>query len=184
MAVQGKAYTVEQFERFLAQPENADRLFELVDGEIVEKMVTQEHGILAGNFVTELNLFLRDHPLGRVSVETRHRFAGDRDNDRLPDVSYIADLSKPVVRKGAVLSLPDLAVEIKSPDDGFKQMRAKARYYLAHGTALVWLVFPEQRVIEVYTPDDEFVLGEDETLTGGDLLPGFAVPVRDLFRSL
>ena len=184
MAVQKQAYSVAQFEEFIARPENEDRLFELIDGEIVEKVVTQQHGIIAAEFATELNLWLRQNPIGRVAVEARHRPADDDENDRLPDVSFVADLSKAVVREGAVLSMPDLAVEIKSPSDSFKKMREKARYYLANGARLVWLAFPEQRIIEVYTPDDEFVLSEDEMLKGGDVLPGFAVAVRDVFRNV
>ena len=184
MAVQKEAITVTEFEAFLTRPENRDRPFELVNGEIVEKMVTQEHGILAGNLVTEINLYLRKNPIGRVAVEARHRPADDNENDRLPDVSFVADLSKEVVRKGAALFMPDLAIEIKSPDDSFKKMRETARFYLANGTKMVWLVFPEQRVIEVYTLDDEFVVGENGTLSGGDVLPGFSLAVRDLFKNI
>lgn len=184
MAVEKQVYTVADFENFISLPENRERLFELIDGEIVEKMVTQEHGILAATFATYLNVHVWQNPTGRVAVEARHRPINDNTNDRLPDVSFVSDLTKPVVRKGAVLFMPDLAIEIKSPDDTFKQMRATARYYIAHGVKLVWLVFPEQRVIEVYTPDDEFVLGEDEILTGGDVLPGFSLNVRDLFKNI
>jgi Uma2 family endonuclease len=184
MAVQKQVYSIAQFEEFIARPENEERLFELIDGEIVEKVVTQAHGIVAANFATHLNLYAWQRPIGRVAVEARHRPADDDENDRLPDVSFVADMSKAVVREGAVLSMPDLAIEIKSPSDSLRKMREKARYYLANGTKLVWLAFPEQRVIEVYTPADEYILGEDEILTGGDVLPGFAVPVRDLFRNI
>lgn len=184
MAVQRKVITVSEFENFIMQPAHEERLFELIDGEIVEKMATQQHGILAGNFVTHLNIFLWANPIGRVAVEARHRVPGDDENDRLPDVSFTSDLSKPVVDKGAVLSMPDLAIEIKSPTDSLKKVRNKARYYLANGSKLVWVVLPDQRVIEVYTSVDEFVLSEDETLTGGEVLPGFAVSVRDLFRNI
>jgi Uma2 family endonuclease len=184
MTVQKQVVTVREFEDFIARPENRDRLFELIDGEIVEKMVTQEHGILAGNFVTFLNLWLWQNPIGRVAVEARYRPIDKEENDRLPDVSFVADLSKEVVRKGAALFMPDLAIEIKSPDDSFRKMRETARFYLANGVKMVWLVFPEQRVIEVYTLDDEFVVGENGTLTGGDVLPGFSVAVRDLFKNI
>jgi Uma2 family endonuclease len=60
-------------------------------------------------------------------------------------------------------------------------MRDKARYYLANGVRLVWLVFPEQKVVEVYTPDDEYVVGENEALNGGDVLPGFTLAVSSIF---
>jgi Uma2 family endonuclease len=77
------------------------------------------------------------------------------------------------VKEGGVPEMPDLAVEIKSPDDSVRQMRDKAAYYLANGAEMVWLVFPAQRLVEVYTPDDEVqILVEGDVLTAGDLLPG------------
>ena len=78
--------------------------------------------------------------------------------------------------------LPDLAVEIKSPDDTVKEMREKAAYYLAHGVRLVWLVYPHKRLVEVYRPDaDVEILAVGDVLTGGEVLPGFSIPVADVF---
>jgi Uma2 family endonuclease len=183
MVVGRKTITVSEFEKFLAAPENRERLFELVNGEIVEKVVTQKHGIIAAFFATELNLYLRQNKIGRVGVEVRHQAAGDAENDRLPDVSFTRDLDKPVTEVGAVPYMPDLAIEIKSPDDTIKGMREKARYYLAHGSRLVWLVFPEKRIVEVYSPTEEQVLTENDTLTGGEVLPGFSLAVRSIFEA-
>jgi Uma2 family endonuclease len=77
--------------------------------------------------------------------------------------------------------MPDLAVEVKSPSDSVRQLREKAEYYLQHGTRLVWLIFPAQRIIEVYTLDEVEILIEGDSLTGGDVLPGFSMPVADVF---
>ena len=78
--------------------------------------------------------------------------------------------------------MPDLAVEIKSPSDSGRQMREKAEYYLANGARLVWLVYPQKRLIEAYSLDaDVEILLEDDTLTGGDVLPGFASAVAEVF---
>jgi Uma2 family endonuclease len=64
-------------------------------------------------------------------------------------------------------------------------MRDTAAYYLANGSRLVWLVYPNYRLIEVYRPDaDIVILGEEDTLTGGDVLPGFELPVREVFADL
>ena len=181
MAIEHKT-TITEFETFLAAPENCERLFELIDGKIVEKAVTQEHGIIAGFFVTELNLYLRRHKIGRVGVEVRHHSVGDEENDRLPDVSFTRDLDKPITKVGAVPYMPDLAIEIKSPEDTYKGMRAKARYYLAHGSRLVWLVFPDKRIVEVYSASEEQILTESDTLTGGEVLPEFSLVVRKYLR--
>lgn len=179
MVTTGKLYTRTDFEGFITRPENRERLFELIDGEIVEKMPTELHGAIAGNIVTDLNLYLRGNRIGRAATEARHSV--EDANDYLPDVSFILDISRPAVEAGVIPRMPDLAVEIKSPTDSLKGLRQKARYYLEHGSRLVWLVLPQHKLVEVYTPDEEYVLGEDEQLLGGDLLPGFVLPVKNIF---
>ncbi len=89
-----------------------------------------------------------------------------------------------MVTKGAVPRFPDLAVEVKSPGDSYRQMREKAAYYLANGTKLVWLVYPEKRLVEVYRADGDIqILTGDDTLDGGDVLPGFSMTVSDIFKA-
>lgn len=173
--------TVEAFERLLRLPENRDRLLELIDGKIVEKMPTEEHGFIAAILATLLNNFVLPRKLGIVAVEARHRIPTDRRNSRLPDVSFRYG-NGPLVREGAVPRMPDLAIEIQSPDDTVKAMREKAAYYLANGVRLVWLIFPQKRYVEVYRPcaEMEIFFGRD-LLDGGDLLPGFTLPVQELF---
>jgi Uma2 family endonuclease len=87
-----------------------------------------------------------------------------------------------MVKRGSVPEMPDLAVEIQSPDQPLKMLREKARYFLAHGTRIFWLVLPDKQLVEVYTPTDEQVLNVEDTLSGGDVLPGFTLAVRDIFR--
>ena len=186
LAVQPNLYTVDEFERFIDLPENADRRFELIDGRIVEKVPTEEHGAIVVNISTELKLFARQQqPPDRVTVEPRHSPEGDDINDRLPDVAYTtAARAKPITRKGAVPQMPDLVVEVKSPSDSFTQIRAKANYYLENGARMVWLVFPDRHVVEVYTEDGELLkLSErdNDVLDGGDYLPGFRMSLRDVF---
>jgi Uma2 family endonuclease len=183
MVVQKKLYTVEEFEEFIALPENADRLFELIHGEIVEDMPTELHGYIALKLGARILAYVEDHQLGRVTVEARHRVSEDDHNVRIPDIAFTSkDRALPMVTEGSVPQLPDLVVEIKSPSDAYIGMREKADYYLAHGTRMVWLIFPEKNMIEVYEPDqDVVILLEDETLDGGDVLPGFTLPVRSVF---
>lgn len=172
--------TVEAFEALLRLPQNRDRKLELVEGELVEKMPTEEHGWIVAVLTTLLMNFVRERKIGRVLVETRYRSADDPHNSRIPDVSF-RQSNEPLVTQGAVMQYPDLAVEVQSPADTVKAMREKARFYLANGSKLVWLVFPSQRIIEVYSVEVEAILTEHDTLSGGDLLPDFSVPVRDLF---
>lgn len=184
MVLERQRVTVGEFERFIAQPDNRERRFELIHGEIVEKaMPTQTHGRLAANYVIELGIYLKQNPLGFVEIEVRYRPEGDRYNDRLPDVSIVLDAATPAVVKGAVDKMPDIAVEVKSPDDSLTKLREKIAFYLANGTKLGLLFYPEKRLLEVYpVGEDAYTLTENDTLEGGDLLPGFSVPVRDFFR--
>jgi Uma2 family endonuclease len=181
MVIQDKSYPLDEFEDFIALPENRDRLFELINGEIVEKMPTQQHGIITLNIGGEVRTHVKQNNLGRVGVEVRHQMPGDKFNSRLPDISFYADTTTPVVERGAMLRMPDLAIEIKSPDDSLKEMAEKAAYYLANGSRVVWLVYPEQRLVEVLTSDDRQLLTETDTLDGGSVLPGFQMAVRDIF---
>jgi len=184
MTFQERLYTVQEFENFIAQPENLDRLFELIDGEIVEKMPTEEHSLVIGNIYMPLRLFSDTHDLGRVAFEVRRKIVGDNHNARLPDVEFTSKARLlPVVKKGAVPQMPDLAVEVKSPDDSFVEMREKANYYLKNGAKIVWLVFPDRQQIEVHTNDAAVrTLGINDELDGGDILPGFKLALRDIFR--
>lgn len=177
-----KLYTLEDFEAFTNLPENRGRLFELIDGEIKEKMPTQRHGMIVALIVTFLVSFVRPRNLGRVAVEVRHRMPDDDHNAHLPDVSYYADTDSPVVEQGVVPHMPDLAIEVKSPDDTYQEMRDKAAYYLANGSQMVWLVYPEKRFVEVYRKGvDLEILNEVETIEGKPLLVGFTLPVKDIF---
>lgn len=172
--------TLDEFEAFIAQPDNAERLFELIHGEIVEKMPTEEHGELALLIGSKVRDFAVKHRLGRVGVEVRHRLPNDTENSRLPDVSFIAGKRKSV-KQGSVPQMPDLAIEIKSPDDSLKELRARAEYYLANGTKLVWIFDPRKRIVIRLSPDDEQILVEGDVLDGEDILPGFALPLSEVF---
>jgi Uma2 family endonuclease len=177
--------TVERFEQFLSESSSQDRLFELIEGQITEKVPTREHGIIAANFVTELNLWQRLHgSVGYAAVEARHRPPGDPYNDRLPDVSLVFGFDHPVETQGPALYMPDVCIEIQPPDNTPRQMSDKALFDLSHGTKLVWLVYPAQRMIEVLTATDRYFVQATEVLEGGDLLPGFAVAVAQFFPTV
>ncbi|MBL8146404.1 MAG: Uma2 family endonuclease [Anaerolineae bacterium] len=104
-------------------------------------MPTELHGIIVANLIAALWLVIKAGGCGRVGAEIRNRMPGDEHNARQPDVSYFADDSRPIVERGAVSRMPDIAAELKSPDDSYKVMREKADYYLANGAHLVWLIF-------------------------------------------
>ncbi len=181
MTIQEFVMTAEAFETFLRERPNDDRRFELIHGTVVEKMSpTQEHGFVALNIGAELRNHAKNTAIGSASVETAHKSQDDDYNYRIPDVSFVTEGE--LVKQGAVPRMPALAVEIKSPDDTFAELREKANYYLTHGAKLVWLVFPGKQRVEVHAAGQAVVtLEADDTLTGGNVLTGFAITVRELF---
>lgn len=185
MAIQQKQQlsSVEDFEVFIARSENRRRLFELRQGEIVEKMPTGEHGYIASVMTAAIFNYLAQHPIGYVLVETRFRPAGDTANDRIPDIAF-STRKEVIVRRGPAPGMPDLAIEIKSPDDSLKEMFETAQYYLAHGAGLVWLVHPEKRLVIVITLHTTDILTEGDMLDGGEVLPGFQLSVRQIFPDM
>jgi Uma2 family endonuclease len=177
--------TVAEFEAFEALPENQDRRFDLVNAEIVEKFPTQLHGLVVGNVCSQVGMYLRRNRIGRVYIKARYRMPDDEHNARIPDLSYVSDLSREVVENGSAPYMPDLAVEVKSPDDTYDQMREKADYYLKNGSKLVWLIYPEKRLVEVRSAKTGTdILTIDDTLDGGDVLPGFKLPVKAIFSDV
>ncbi|GAB4521205.1 MAG: Uma2 family endonuclease [Anaerolineae bacterium] len=167
-----------EFDTFLRQ--HPDGLFELIHREIIEKMPTEEQGVLAAPLITELTLFTRQ--IGRGRVMTDVRYWADPFNDRLPDIALTFDTARPVVTEGAVTQFPDLIVEIKSPDDTYLGLREKAAFYLKQGVRMVWLVFPEKKLVENYQSEQDVqILTLEEALTGDDVLPGFTLSLKTLF---
>lgn len=180
MNVQLAKITVEEFEQFLRTPTHTHEAYELIEGTIAEKMPTEEHGQIVLIIGAAILAYLKANPIGRVGVEVRHRVIDDLYNDRLPDLS-VRITDGPAITQGAVPGMPDLAVEVQSPDDTLKQLSDKAAYYLANGSRAVWLVYTEKRLVEVLTASSRQLLGIGETVKGGDILAGFNLPVSEIF---
>ena len=77
--------------------------------------------------------------------------------------------------------MPDLAIEVKSPDDSNTELREKALFYLKNGTRVVILAFPAQRRLEIYSEAAVETLNINDTFDGSDVLPDFSLAVRDIF---
>lgn len=186
MAIQKKLYSLEEFERFADSSENREKLLELIDGEIFEKMPTEEHGVVALNIGSAVKLHVKkNHLAGHVGVEVRHRNPVDKRNARIPDVSFRAT-DEAAVQRGSVPAMPDLAVEILSPDDEYQDMLEKARFYLHNGSRLVWLAYPKLRTVTSCWLSDDGVMQTrthdiNSTLDGGDVLTDFKLTVKDVF---
>lgn len=179
---QTKPMTVEAFMTFIQQPENEGRRFELIDGEIVEKMPTQLHALIANLLNAVFYLYFQQHPIGWAFSELRINLPDDELNDTIPDISVVLKAGREFNPNEPLTFMPDLAVEIKSPTDSLIKMRKKANYYLENGSKVVWLVDTQRQKVEVYTVDDTEILGSGDVLAIDDLLPDFKLPVSDLWK--
>ena len=164
--------------------ERESRLCELVDGVLVEKTVGIYESYLAARLVQVLTEFVRERRLGIVlGADGMMRLTPGV--VRIPDASFVSWRLLPgrrVPRVPIADFAPDLAVEVVSPSNTAREMERKRREYLASGTRLVWYVLPESREVHVYTVDRQHVLTIDQELSGGDVLPGFTLPLRQLFE--
>jgi Uma2 family endonuclease len=163
------------------------RLFELVDGVLVEKVMGYWESVLAVELGRLLGNFVKRHKLGTLAGEAG-MLGLSPGLVRIPDLSFVsrARLARHRRARAPILPLaPDLAIEILSEGNTSKEMARKVREYFASGCRLVWLVDPRDRTVAVYTsPAKAVVLKEKQSLTGGDVLPGFQLPLQNLFRLL
>jgi Uma2 family endonuclease len=165
------------------------RLFELVDGVLVEKAVGFWESVLAVAISSALRAFVLPRKLGVVAgADGMVRLFPRLNLIRMPDVIYVSNerLDASSAQGRAVPQLaPDLAVEVLSEGNTVAEMSRKRREYFEAGVRLVWIVDPQLRIVDVYTSIHEFnTLREDQTLDGGDVLPGFTLELRPLFVEL
>jgi Uma2 family endonuclease len=160
------------------------RLYELVDGILVEKTVGIYESYLAARLIHLLAGFVERHRLGIVvGADGMMRLAPGL--VRIPDTSFVSWDQLPgrrVPRVPIADLAPDLAVEVISPGNTAREMEQKLQEYLAAGVRLVWYVLPEPREVHAHTAERHDVLTLDQELSGGDVLPGFVLPLRQLFE--
>ena len=159
---------------------------ELIRGVLCETMGSgEEHGEIAGLLFFYLMSFIRPRQLGRlILTDVGVRLERDPDTVREPDIAFISAEKRPkgVRNTGYVEVIPDLVVEIVSPSDSLTEVNDKAQMWLSYGVPLVWVVFPDTLTVEIHPIDGPVAsLGEDDTLDGGAVLPGFTCPIRDIF---
>ena len=168
----------EEFKRLLIEGKKV----ELIDGEVHEVPTGAKHGEIAAHLIRRMPAtILRTGRLYDSSVGFRMA----NGNIRSPDVSYMLKSRLPEGQSPHDLAdgAPDLAVEIIFPSERLSDVLGKVADYFESGAQQVWLLFPEKQQVVVYrSPFDSVVLNRDDELTGGDLLPDFRCPVRELFE--
>jgi Uma2 family endonuclease len=164
-----------------------DRLFELIDGTLVEKAMGWNESELAIIIATLLRNFDSANRLGKV-FGSDGMFRLEPEQIRIPDVAFISKqrFAGRTLESTAFWELGcDLAVEVISPSNTRREMERKLNDYFAAGVGVVWLVYPKTREVVVYTSaNTSLILRGDDVLDGGGLLPGFSVSVSQIFAAI
>lgn len=168
----------QEFWDFVNLPENANRFFERLNGKIVEYMAVDRYSSeTAINIATYFKIYLFQNDIGRVTGEGGRYDVTDEDTFA-PDVAftlYTRQANLPY--RGFAPTYPDLVVEVISPSeltDPKCRIFKKLETYLAIPIALLWLVYPERKEVEVYEMGQKIrVAGENEMLDGGKILRDF-----------
>jgi Uma2 family endonuclease len=161
------------------------RLYELVDGTLVEKPMGLSESMIAAQILRKIGNFAEEHDLDLPSGK-----AGTmrllKALVRAPDVAFLCWDKLPdrmLPSKPMPDVAPDLAVDVLSQSNTPQEMQRELREYSLAGVRLVWVIDPLGRQAEVHTwleaPAATF--GEGQVLDGGDVLPGFTLPLAQLF---
>lgn len=187
MSEQEKLLTVDDLWEISHRPENDGKKFELIDGVLYEMHPPGEtHGIIVSQLIVLLSLYVKARRLGRITAETAYYL--DRHNPLSPDIAFtrVERLKPPV--EGYVAQMPDLAIEVKSPENMMEELKQKSERYLRNGVPLVWIVQPGRKKVHICTLGETemtvTILGINDTLDGGNVIPDLKLPVRDIFDTI
>ena len=187
MVMERQVISAEGFLEIVGSPEYGDRIVELVEGEIVEMpKPTGLHGQITFLLSLKIGNYVVDNRLGVVTASETgfvlERNPDGRDTVRGLDIAFIRGARVPAALPDQLLDMaPDLAVEVISPSNEAADIHHKTRQLLAAGTSLVWIVYPSTRTVEVHSQSGATTLEGDDNLSGGDVLPGLEIPVREIF---
>jgi Uma2 family endonuclease len=164
-----------------------DLLYEVVDGQIVEKRMGARESEIATILGAFLFQFARANRLGRALVEFMFRIDAEKDLKRRPDVAFVSSSRWPYHRRIPKVSVwdmvPDLAIEVISESNSAYEVQNKLHEYFDAGVKSVWVIYPDQAEVYVYSaPKQVQIVGLGQELDGGDLIPGFRLPVAALFE--
>jgi Uma2 family endonuclease len=162
-------------------------LYEIFNGQRVElpPMSAFASWISSGLFLS-LGVQIKAKKLGIAVSETLFILDTKKDIRRRPDVAFVSTqrwpINRPIPPEGDWAVVPDLAVEVISPNDTFQQVVVKMQEYFRYGVGQVWILVPEALQVHVYkSANDVQIFSPPAELDGGDLIPGFRMSLDDLF---
>src|SRR5207253_1015488 len=140
------------------------------------------HGSISQEIARQLGNHVRAQHLGKVyGADIGFVLSRDPDTVRAPDAAFVR-ADRVVRMKEYFPGAPDLAVEVISPNDTYTEVDAKVREYLRAGAQMVIVVNPRNETAAVHTATGSTHLSIDDTLDGGDVVPGWRLPLRDIFE--
>ena len=163
-------------------------LYEIVNGQRVALPPMSAYATwLASCLHGRLGLYTEDNGLGASVAAMLFVLDAEHDLRRRPDVAFVSTARWPLDRALPMTGdwdvVPDLAVEVISPNDVFKDVLAKVREYFHYGVQVVWVIAPEEQQAYVYdSPVQVRILTGQDELTGGEVVPGFRLPLVHLFQ--
>jgi Uma2 family endonuclease len=165
----------------------ADVLYEVVDDKIVDKEFHAHEAAVASLLCMFLGNFARTTRLGRAFILMLFRIDQPRDLQRRPDIAFVSHAKWPVHRRlpdaEAWDMVPDLAIEIVNSTELADQVQETIHDYFRAGVTRVWVVYPNQREVYIYSSLMQIqVLQLGQDLDGGELIPGFRLPLAALFK--
>ncbi len=170
-------------------PTGMGERYELIEGKLVTMTPANfEHGVIALNAGFMLKAYVSQHKIGRVcAAETGFYTRPGKSTVRAPDAAYISYARLPAGPPPAdfLRVAPELVVEVVSPGDRAGEIEQKTQEWLKFGVLMVWVVYPESRRVHIYAsadPNQPHIRSAEETIEGGDVLPGFQAPISAFFQ--
>jgi Uma2 family endonuclease len=172
-----------------APPAGAGDFYEVINGQVVEPPPMSAYETWIANDLNKAILFhfANVGEVGRTSIELLFRIREEPNLQRRPDLAFVSydrwPRDRPVPRTTAWRVVPDLAVEVVSPNDLAVEVVDKLDDYFRAGVRRVWVLYPTQRYAHLYeSPTRITILDITGELDGGDILPGFRLKLADLFN--
>ncbi len=188
-----RIHTIDDLWNISHHTDGWDKQFELIEGKLYEMPLNGWlHGVIVANVSWLITRYVNQHQLGDITAAGTGYILNQQEKDTVlaPDVGFIPAHRIPatIPDEGYVPFAPDFAVEVVSPGNTTEEMDLKIEAYMRYRTRLLWVLYPKQKKVLICRPNPnetgtftgKFV-GIDDTLGGGDVLPGFSVAVRDIF---
>jgi Uma2 family endonuclease len=171
-----------------ALPVHGDALYEIVDGQYVELPPMSSYSVrIVSVLVAFLEMHARTNHLGRAVGEMLFPLGANEKSRRRPDVAFVSYKrwaeDRPLPRTDPWEVIPELAVEVMSPNDLAEELRQRIADYLRLGVLQVWVVYPGPSLVDVFQGGGGIrTLTRADDLNGGDFLPGFRLPMATVFE--